>query len=72
MNRCSLDTFFEQISLSAAELKLAATSGATVSASTIIMALVSHFLQKLPGRTKRALPSMVQALWNARALVDER
>jgi len=40
VNRCMLGRFFEQISLPAAELELAATSAATLSTSTTMKVLL--------------------------------
>lgn len=50
MNRCMLIRFFEQLSLPTAELELAATSGAALSTSTTMKALLYRDLGNAAGR----------------------
>ena len=50
MNRCMLVRFFEQLSLPTAELELAATTGAALSTSTTMKALLYRDLGNAAGR----------------------
>jgi hypothetical protein len=50
VNRCMLGRFFEQLSLPTAELELAATSGAALSTSTTMKALLYRDLGNAAGR----------------------